>query len=102
MTKVLMVRDGSPSTGWWYTVEATGHSTGSVELCAAVSTLMQTLSAWLDLRGAAVSERVIESGRCKLRFSGHRCDTAFEVIYAGFMGLQATDPRRIKVELRKK
>lgn len=102
MTNVLLVRDGSYSTGYWYTVEATGHATGSVQMCAAVSTLVQTLSAWIDMRGAAVSERVIESGRCRLRFSGRCCNTAFELICAGFMGLQATDPKRVKVEIRKK
>jgi len=102
MTEVTLVRDGSPYTGYWYTVEATGHATGSVELCAAVSTLVQTLDAWLTLRGSAVSERRIEPGDCRLRFSGHCCGVVWELMCVGFRGLEATDPETVHVTIRKK
>ena len=83
-----------------FVVEAKGHATGSVEMCAAISTLMQTLDEWLRVSGAAVKERVIDFGHCKLRFSGIGCRTAYDVITVGFLGLQESDPEHIHVDLR--
>ena len=100
MVRVTLVRDGSPATGWWHTVKAEGHAIGSVAMCAAVSTLMQTIESYLRLKHAAISKNVIEPGNCELRFSGNTA--AFEIAYAGFLGLQGADPELVQVEVRKK
>lgn len=97
-----MIRDGGYFEDYTYTIEATNHATGSVAMCAAISTLMQTIDAWVRMSKAQLLESQIDYGHCKVKFRGKGARTAFNVIYAGFLGLQEADKENLQVELRKK
>ena len=45
VTKVYLEKDGGR-----YLVACQGHATGSVEMCAAISCLVQALDSWLERR----------------------------------------------------
>lgn len=55
MTRVYLERDGN-----LYTLSAQGHATGSVEVCAAVSALIQTLRCYLMGREAMIYDRMTD------------------------------------------
>ena len=80
----------------WYSVEAKGHATGSKEMCLAVSVLLQTLHAWL------VASRIPHAastgyGDSEYTWKGNRA--AYDLITAGFLRLQGTDPDHISVRI---
>ena len=72
-----------------YSVICEGHATGSVETCAAVSTLVYTLLGYLkNASGVAVENEVIADGYAEIEFSGGECaGVAFELISIGFLQL---------------
>ena len=94
MTKVQLKRVGTA-----YLVRSEGHATGSAEVCAAVSALMQALEGWLQAEKAVViHEMRMEPGDCELCFSGD-CEQAFSLICVGFLRLQATAPELVQAEI---
>lgn len=84
-----------------YTVHCKGHATGSTEICAAVSCLVQTLAVWLEQSSATVLEMYLgEDAEVKLVFSGYGAAKAvFDLMCVGFGCLEKTDPERIHVEI---
>lgn len=54
-----------------YVVEAVGHATGSVQACAAVSTLMYSVAAYLaNADGVEIENEDIADGFFSIEFSG--------------------------------
>lgn len=93
MTRVYLEQDGRR-----FLVSCQGHATGSTEMCAAISCLVQTLDGWLDQEECAVTERKVEPGTAVLRFSGGaRCKAVFDLLVTGFFCLAATDQQHISV-----
>jgi uncharacterized protein YsxB (DUF464 family) len=66
-------------------------------MCAAVSTLLQTLDTSLDLIGAKVYEREIAPGRVRLVFGGDGTDILMLFTAAGFKRLEKKDENSIKI-----
>lgn len=94
MTQVTLERDGSV-----FTVRAEGHATGSVEVCAAVSCLLYTLAAWLTAHEDIPSTVRLEDADATVVMIGSACETAFEMLCAGFLSLQKTAPEYVAVEM---
>ena len=91
MTRVYLERDGN-----LYTLSAQGHATGSVEVCAAVSALIQTLRCYLMGREAMIYDRMTE-GAAFLTF---RIDdpAPFDMVCCGLKCLAKIAPDNICVE----
>lgn len=84
MTRVTLKEDGGR-----YSVICEGHATGSVEVCAAVSTLVYTLLGYLkNADGVAVENAELADGYAEIEFSGGECaKAAYELICIGFLQL---------------
>lgn len=96
MTQVKLTQDGNK-----YTVTATGHATGSVEMCAAISSLLYALDGWLANSDVIVSEKRMDDADVHIVFvGGERCETVFDMVTIGFLRLQETDRERIKVDVQ--
>ncbi len=96
MTAIYLEQDGDR-----YTVSAQGHATGSMEVCAAVSTLLYTLDAFLHNATADVMLERLEPGDALIVFAGGaEAATAFDFVTVGFMQLAISDPATIKVETK--
>ena len=96
MTHVYLEQDGNR-----YPVTAKDHATGSVEMCAAISTLVYTLEGWLRNSTVLVLECTVEDGHVHIVFAGgSNCETVFDMVTVGFLRLQATDPEHVCVELQ--
>lgn len=96
MTRVYLEQDGNR-----YTVTARDHATGSVEMCAAISTLIYTLEGWLRNSTVLVLDSTVEDGNVRIVFvGGSNCETVFDMVTVGFLRLQATDPKHISVDLQ--
>lgn len=92
MTKIYLEQDGSR-----YRVSATGHATGSAEVCAAVSVLMFTLTGWLENYGGddtgddpiTFIDVKLEPGDALVEFSGGApAEAVFNFMAVGFLQLQ--------------
>ena len=95
VTKVYLEKDGGR-----YLVACQGHATGSVEMCAAISCLVQTLDSWLEQEDAQILTRQVGPGNAILSFrGGERCRAAFDLMASGFSRLAATDGAHIHVDL---
>ena len=96
MTQVNLTQDGNR-----YTVTATGHATGSVEMCAAISSLLYALEGWLANSSVIVLERKMDDADVRFVFVGGKsCETVFDMVTIGFLRLQETDRNRIKVDVK--
>ena len=98
------VRLESVASAGRFSVDAQGHATGSVALCAAVSCLLQTLEGRI-LNEEAVDplEVRLDAADAKLVWSGGaEAATAFDLAVVGFRRLAATDPARIAVTVEEK
>lgn len=86
-----------------YSVICEGHATGSVEICAAVSTLVYTLLGYLkNAGGVAVENEVIADGYAEIEFSGGECaGVAYELISIGFLQLAQAKGNFIEIFLKK-
>lgn len=86
-----------------YSVICEGHATGSVETCAAVSTLVYTLLGYLkNASGVAVENEVIADGYAEIEFSGGECArVAYELISIGFLQLAQAKSNFIEFFLEK-
>ena len=93
MTDVIFCRDGA-----FWTMQATGHATGSPEVCAAVSTLVQTLETALDVIGADERQVDIEDGWAEITARGLGVTMVYECIRASFMRLAAGAPEYVTVQ----
>lgn len=78
-----------------------GHATGSVEVCAAVSTLVYTLLGYLkNADGVAVENAELADGYAEIEFSGGECArVAYELICIGFLQLAMAKGELIEVSL---
>jgi len=97
MTAIYLEQDGDR-----YTVSAQGHATGSMEVCAAVSTLLYTLDAWLHNTDLAVLHERLEPGDALIEYAGAEADAqaAFNFVSVGFMQLAKSEPTTINVEAK--
>lgn len=96
MTKVYLEKDRNR-----YTVRASGHATGSVETCAAVSTLLYTLAGWLHNDATLILTERLESGEACLEYvGGASAETAFDMVSVGFLQLEKTAPEYIDVDFQ--
>ena len=97
MTAIYLEQDGDR-----YTVSAKGHATGSMEVCAAVSTLLYTLDAWLHNTDLEVLHERLEPGDALIEYAGPDADaqTAFDFVTVGFLQLAKSEPAAIKVETK--
>ena len=86
-----------------YSVICEGHAVGSVEVCAAVSTLVYTLLGYLkNADGVAVENEVIADGYAEIEFSGGECaKVAYELICIGFLQLEQSSAKFIEIFLKK-
>ena len=93
MTRVYLERDGN-----LYTLSAQGHATGSVEVCAAVSALIQTLRCYLMGREAMIYDRMTDGAA----FLTLRIDdpAPFDMVCCGLQCLEKTAPDKISVEIQ--
>ena len=84
MTRVTLKSDDGR-----YSVVCEGHATGSVEVCAAVSTLVYTLLGYLkNADGVAVENELIADGYTEIEFTGGKsARVAYELISIGFLQL---------------
>lgn len=98
MTRVTLKEDGGR-----YSVICEGHATGSVEVCAAVSTLVYTLLGYLkNADGVAVENAELADGYAEIEFSGGECArVAFELICIGFLQLGQSSEKFIEIFLKK-
>ena len=93
MTHIHLVRDHTKVT-----VVCRGHATGSVEACAAISTLVQTAVSWAHTAGAVIYSEVLESGHAGISFdAGPQGMTVFDMLHAGFVNLQHKYPQQVWV-----
>ena len=96
MTEVFLEQDGTR-----YTVQCTGHATGSVETCAAISCLLYTLAGWLENSGCTLLHEQLEAGDALIQFTGGaKAKTAFEMICIGFLQLEEQSEDCMDVEFR--
>lgn len=94
MTRVtLKDRDGR------YSVICEGHSTGSCEVCAAVSTLVYTLLGYLkNADGISLLKEELADGRAYIEFSGGEgARAAYELICIGFLQLARSQEKFIEI-----
>jgi uncharacterized protein YsxB (DUF464 family) len=96
MTKVSLSQRGSR-----YGIECQGHATGSVQVCAAVSTLVTTLAGWLhNAQGVELITERLNTADAKLEYiGGADAETAFELVMVGFLQLAASYGEYISVEI---
>ena len=82
-----------------YLIRCEGHATGSVKVCAAVSTLIYTLLGYLKNAGdISVESEEIADGYAEVEFSGgHSARVVFEFISIGFMQIERVYPNFIQV-----
>ncbi len=82
-----------------YSVICEGHATGSVETCAAVSTLVYTLLGYLkNAADVAMENEVIADGYAEIEFSGGECArAAYELISIGFLQLAQAKSNFIEI-----
>ena len=97
MTAIYLEQDGDR-----YTVSAKGHATGSMEVCAAVSTLLYTLDAWLHNTDLDVLRERLEPGDALIEYAGidAGAQTAFDFVTVGFLQLAKSEPSAIEVEAK--
>lgn len=96
MTDVYCEKDGNR-----YTVTARGHATGSVEICAAISTLVYSLAGWLRNVDATVYTERLEPGDACLSYQGDADgETVFNFVCIAFLQLEMAYPANIKVDLK--
>ena len=98
MTKVYARKHGGS-----YLVQAKGHATGSVEVCAAVSGLLYALAGFLQNRPESVRDVHIklESADAELRFRGKdAADAVFLQTVIGLAQLEAAEPEYISVDYK--
>lgn len=96
MTRVTLKEDSGR-----YSVICEGHATGSVEVCAAVSTLVYTLLGYLkNADGVAVENAELADGYADIEFSGGECArVAYELICIGFLQLAMAKGELIEIFL---
>lgn len=96
MTRVTLKEDGGR-----YSVVCEGHATGSVEVCAAVSTLVYTLFGYLkNADGVAIECEVLADGYAEIEFSGgENARAAYELICIGFLQLEQSSAKFIEIFL---
>ena len=96
MTRVTLKEDSGR-----YSVVCEGHATGSVEVCAAVSTLVYTLLGYLkNADGVAVENAELADGYAEIEFLGGECArVAFELICIGFLQLAMAKGELIEIFL---
>lgn len=92
MTTVTLKRDGRT-----YEIRAEGHATGSVQACAAVSTLLTTIAVYLHNAGVVILGERLQPGDALLRFTGgSRAAPAFDFAMCGFHQIGAGDPEHVR------
>lgn len=96
MTRVTLKEDSGR-----YSVVCEGHAAGSVETCAAVSTLVYTLLGWLKNSSDVVVEKEeLADGYAEIEFSGGECArVAYELISIGFLQLGQAKSGFVEVSL---
>lgn len=94
MTRVTLKEDSGR-----YSVICEGHATGSVEVCAAVSTLVYTLLGYLkNADGVAVENAELADGYAEIKFSGgENARVAYELICIGFLQLAMAKDELIEI-----
>lgn len=98
MTKVYARKHGDS-----YLVQAKGHATGSVEVCAAVSGILYALAGFLQNRQDAVRDVHVklESADAEIRFcGGDGADAVFMQTVIGLAQLEAARSEYISVDFK--
>ena len=103
MTEVILATVLDDSGRVTYAIHATGHATGSPEVCAAVSALLFALGGWVqnaepeEVRARTVS---LEPGRADLCFLGDSPEarTAFDLTALGLAQIAQQYPAFLRVE----
>lgn len=82
-----------------YLVRCEGHATGSVKVCAAVSTLIYTLLGYLKNAGdISVESEEIADGYAEIEFSGgNSARVVFDLISIGFLQLERANRDLIQI-----
>ena len=93
MTDVYLEQNGKR-----YLVSAKGHATGSIETCAAISTLMYSLAGWLHNSNAVTYTERLEPGDSCLSYSDSD-DTIFKFITIAFLQLEKSNTEHLDVYL---
>lgn len=95
MTRVTLNKDDGR-----YSVVCEGHAVGSVEVCAAVSTLVYTLLGYLkNADGVVVEKAELADGYAEIEFSGgERARAAFEMVSVGFLQLELANKNFLEIE----
>ena len=98
MTRVTLKEDSGR-----YSVVCEGHAVGSVEVCAAVSTLVYTLLGYLkNADGVAVENAELADGYAEIEFSGgENARVAYELICIGFLQLEQSSAKYMEIFLEK-
>lgn len=98
MTRVTLREDKGR-----YSVICEGHAVGSVEVCAAVSTLVYTLLGWLKNSSDVVVEKEeLADGYAEIEFFGDvSARVAFDLVYIGFLQLAQAKSNFIEIFLEK-
>ena len=93
MTEITLRRDWDR-----YEVVASGHAVGFPEVCAAVSTLIFSLDAFIHNTPILLIQERLEPGDALLQFSGGKeAEDAFDFVTLGFLMLQDQYPDVIQV-----
>lgn len=98
MTVVSLERSDRSGSFGIYSITASGHATGSTEVCAAVSALMTTLAGYAVNSATPLCIR-LASGYSIVKFSGGREAAAvYEAMCIGFMQLAASYSNFLRIE----
>lgn len=98
-----MVRVLCLSSEYTFLIKVDGHATGSVELCAGISAIVQALDGWLHESGTMILLEEMSPGKCILKYRADTinkisCATAFALTAVGLSRLAATEPEKMIFE----
>lgn len=94
MTHVRLSQDGTRCA-----VSCEGHATGSVEVCAAVSMLIQTAAAWARGSGAVIFDLRLDPGDARLEYDADDDGLVLlDVLHVGFALLARRYPDIVELE----
>lgn len=84
---------------------ATGHATGSEQVCAGISAIIYSLAGWLKNSDCEVQELTLEPGMARICFqkgSNTEAAGAFAMAVIGLMQIAASNPESCSVVDMKK
>lgn len=97
MTVVSLESSESGSRGI-YSVKASGHATGSTEVCAAVSVLMTTLAGYVKNFASPIDIRLASADSAVIFTGGEDAKAAYNMAKIGFLQLENSYGSYIRVK----